>query len=224
MAISLVIWTCGGASDGERVADIRVRAEAQRLAHRAIGKQSVGHVEALEPDRLPDIPRMPDGWDQGRLLPLSSAAVYRAPEISGARCSGSPIEVGFGAGLGRRASEQAARQSKVGCGVLSIVRTPLRNVGHPHPLRTSAIVMHTRMDGIASSGTERDLRVRSVAPPSSARYLDRRVVEARPFGEIRPEIVPYPYVDAVSEASLRSVLGVHLKRRRLARTNEAAEG
>src|ERR1700730_15808498 len=77
---------------------------------------------------------------------------------------------------------------KVGFGALSIVRTPLRNVGHPHPLRTSAIVMHTRMDGIASAGIERDLRVHSVAPSSSARYLDRRVVEACPFGEIRSEI------------------------------------
>jgi hypothetical protein len=35
-------------------------------AQRAIGKQSVRHVEALEPGRLPDIPRIPDGWDQGR--------------------------------------------------------------------------------------------------------------------------------------------------------------
>ena len=66
--------------------------------------------------------------------------------------------------------------ARVGYGAISIVRTPLRNVGHPHPLRTSAIVMHTRMDGFASSRTERDMRVRSVAPPS-ARYLDRCVVE-----------------------------------------------
>jgi hypothetical protein len=44
------------------------------------------------------------------------------------------------------------------------------------------------MDGIASSGTERDRRELSVASPSSAAYLHRRVVEACPFGEIGPEI------------------------------------
>jgi len=37
-------------------------------------------------------------------------------------------------------------------------------------------------------------------------------------------VVPHPYLDAVPQASLRSVLGVHQKRRRLVRTNEAAEG
>src|SRR5216684_4774440 len=51
-----------------------------------------------------------------------------------------------------------------------------------HPLRTSAIVTHTIMDGFASTGTERDRRARSVAPPSSAAYLHHRVVEAGPFG------------------------------------------
>src|SRR5712672_1295514 len=118
--------------------------------------------------------------------------------------------------------------------------------------------MHTRMDGIASSGTERDRRELSVASPSSAAHLHRRVVEACSFGEIRLEIggdesrdrlpgaacrqprallagddpgwhvishlerqddlaavAPYPDVDAVAEASLRRVLGVHQKRRRL---------
>src|SRR5258708_37217703 len=44
------------------------------------------------------------------------------------------------------------------------------------------------MDGIASACTERDQRMRSVAPPSSAAYLHRRVVEACSFGEIRLEI------------------------------------
>jgi hypothetical protein len=37
-------------------------------------------------------------------------------------------------------------------------------------------------------------------------------------------VVPHPYLDAVPEASLRSILGVHQQWRRLARTNEAAEG
>src|SRR6266404_1040194 len=37
-------------------------------------------------------------------------------------------------------------------------------------------------------------------------------------------VVPYTYFDAAPEASRRSILGVHQKRRRLARTNEAAEG
>jgi hypothetical protein len=85
-------------------------------AHRAIGKQSVGHVEALEPGRLPDIPRIPDGWDQGRLLPLSSATVYRAPEIGGARFSGSPIEVGFrrSAAAWLRNKLRGSRRSAVG--------------------------------------------------------------------------------------------------------------
>src|SRR5882672_5542462 len=93
--------------------------------------------------------------------------------------------------------------AKVGCGALSIVGTPLRNVGHPHPLRTSAIAMQTRMDGIASAGTERDLRVRSVAPPSSVRYLDRRVVEAGPFGKIRPEICGDQSRDCLPGAACR---------------------
>src|SRR5258705_4916024 len=85
-------------------------------AHRAIGKQSVGRVEALEPGRLPDIPRIPDGWDQGRLLSLSSTTVYRAPEIGGARFSGSPIEVGFrrSAAAGLRNKLRGSRRSALG--------------------------------------------------------------------------------------------------------------
>jgi hypothetical protein len=69
------------------------------------------------------------------------------------------------------------RSSEPHCGMSAI-----------HTLRTSAIVMHTRMDGIASSGTERDRRELSVASPSSAAYLHWRVVEACPFCEIGPEI------------------------------------
>jgi hypothetical protein len=47
-------------------------------------------------------------------------------------------------------------------GALSIVRTHY-GMSAIHSLRTSAIVKHTRIDGFASSGTERDRRVHSVA-------------------------------------------------------------
>jgi hypothetical protein len=49
------------------VAPLGPPGQSQSLtARKAIGKQSIGRVEALEPGRLPDIPRIPDGWDQGR--------------------------------------------------------------------------------------------------------------------------------------------------------------
>ena len=59
------------------------------------------------------------------------------------------------------------------------------------------------MDGIASSGTERDGRELSVASPSSAAYLDRGVVEAGPFGEIGPEICGDQSRDCLPGAACR---------------------
>jgi hypothetical protein len=86
------------------------------IARRAIGKQSVATLRPLSLVVLPDIPRIPNGWDQGRSFRCLRQRYVARRRSAGARFSGSPIEVGFprSAAAGLRNKLCGSRRSAVG--------------------------------------------------------------------------------------------------------------